>query len=141
MIRTYSEDYAGWVDDTARAIEEGRFCEIDRLALADEVRDLGEIERRELESAIRVLLIHLLKIRYQPEKQTRSWEASIRVQRKNIATFLASSPSLRPTLPGLIEDAYEKARIEASDETGIDLDAFPETCEFTTSQILASEPA
>jgi len=54
MIRTYEQDYAGWVEDTAKAIEEERFCEIDRVALADEVRDLGRIERRELESALRV---------------------------------------------------------------------------------------
>src|ERR1700761_4990475 len=94
-ITPYQDDYVQWVEDTARAIEEGRFDQIDRIALADEVRDLGISETRQLESALCVLLMHLLKTRYQPEMQTRSWEASIRAQRRHIAKYLKQSPSLR----------------------------------------------
>ncbi len=135
-MRAYEQDYAGWVEDTARAIEEGRFSEIDRVALADEVRDLGKSERRELESALRVLLLHLLKQRYQPEKRTKSCEASIRVQRKHFSKFLRESPSLRPELSELVADAYDSARIEAEQETGLDLDTFPEICEWTVAEVL-----
>ena len=35
----YQQDYTAWVEETARAIEEGRFEQIDRAALADEVLD------------------------------------------------------------------------------------------------------
>jgi Domain of unknown function DUF29 len=139
-LTAYQHDYAQWVEDTARAIEEGRFDQIDRIALADEVRDLGKIERRELESALRVLLIHLLKTKYQPEKQTRSWEASIRVQRKHVAEVLDESPSLRPKLPKLIGKAYDQARIDAANETGLDIDTFPEACEWSAAEMLA-DPA
>jgi hypothetical protein len=89
--RTYSEDYAGWIEDTACAIEDGRFSQIDRAALADEIRDLGKTERRELRSALEVLIMDMLKARYQPEKQTRSWGLTMRVQRKHIAEFLKQS--------------------------------------------------
>ena len=136
MMRAYEQDYAGWIEDTARAIEEGRLSEIDRVALADEVRDLGKSERREIESALRVLLIHLLKAKYQPAKKTPSWEASIRVERKHLAKFLRESPSLHPELPELLADAYDSARIEAANETAIDLDTFPETCEWTVAEVL-----
>jgi hypothetical protein len=71
-LRAYTEDYAGWVEDTARAIEDGRFDDIDRAALAGEVRDLGKSEGARIESALRILLLHLLKTKYQPEKRTRS---------------------------------------------------------------------
>ena len=135
-MRAYEQDYAGWVEDTARAIEEGRFNEIDRVALADEVRDLGKSERRELESALRVLLLHLLKQRYQPEKTTRRWETSIRVQRKHLSKFLRESPSLRPELSESVADAYDSARIEADQETGLDFDTFPEICEWTVAEVL-----
>ena len=104
-MRTYGQDYAGWVADTALAIEEGRFGDIDRAALADEVKGLGITERDRLESALRVLVMHLLKTKYQPEKQTRSWELTIRVQRKHLAKYLRQSPSLRPELPELLSDA------------------------------------
>ncbi len=134
--RTYTEDYAGWVEDTARAIEEGRFSEIDRAALADEVRDLGRSERARSESALRILVLHLLKTKHQPEKRSRSSEASIRVQRKHVAQFLQDSPSLRPELGRLLSSAYDDARIEAANETGIDIDLFPEECEWSVGEVL-----
>ena len=62
--------------------------------------------------------------------------ASVRVQRKQLAKFLRESPSLRPEFPELLADAYDKARIEAADETGIDIDTFPETCEWTVPEVL-----
>jgi hypothetical protein len=123
----------------ARAIEEGRFSDIDRAALADEVRDLGKSERRELKSAIEVLLMLMLKSGYQPEKQTRSWQASIKVQRKQVAEFLKESPSLSPDLPQFINDAFERARIKAADETGLELDMFPDECEWSMAQVLESD--
>jgi len=136
--RSYADDYVGWIDDTARAIEDGRFSEIDRTALADEVRDLGKSERRELESALEVLLMHMLKSRYQPDKQTRSWELTMKVQRKHIAKCLRRSPSLRPELPELIlADAYDIARLKAADETGLELEVFPESCQWTVEDVLA----
>jgi hypothetical protein len=137
MLRPYNEDYAAWVEDTARAIEDGRFDEIDRATLADEVRDLGKGERARLESALRIFVLYLLKTKYHPEKRTRSWEASIRVQRKHASEFLLESPSLRPELPKLLSNAYDNARIDAANETGIDIDTFPETCEWTVEEALA----
>jgi len=139
ILRAYTEDYAGWVEDTARAIEDGRFDDIDRAALADEVRDLGKSERARIESALRILLLHLLKAKYQSEKQSRSWEVSIRVQRKHASQFLLESPSLRPDLSKLLSNAYDDARIDAANETGIDIDTFPETCEWTVEQVLAEK--
>jgi hypothetical protein len=32
--------------------------------------------------------------------------------------------------------AYDEARIEAADETGIDFDTFPEVCEWTVGEVL-----
>jgi hypothetical protein len=135
--RSYATDYVGWAEDTAQAIEDGRFQDIDRAALADEVRDLSKSERRGLTSALKVLVMHMLKSRYQPEKQTPSWQASINVQREDVEEYLHESPSLRLDLPRLLEKAYQRARIEAADETGLELDAFPESCEWTVAEILA----
>jgi hypothetical protein len=137
LQRSYSDDYAGWAEDTAQAIEDGRFEDIDRSALADEVRDLSKSERRGLKSALEVLLMHMLKTRYRPEKQTPSWQASIDVQRDDIQDYLSDSPSLRPDLPRLLEKAYQRARIEAARETGLELNTFPESCPWTVAEVLA----
>jgi hypothetical protein len=136
LHRAYNDDYAGWIEDTALAIEQGRFSEIDRAALAAEVRDLGKSERRELKSALEVLITHMLKTRYQPEKQTRSWALIIKVQRDDIADVLEESPSLRRELPALMEKAYRKARLRAADETGFEVEKFPELCEWTVAEVL-----
>lgn len=49
-LTAYQGDYAQWVEDTARAIEECRFDRIDRTALADEVRDLGKPKHANLKA-------------------------------------------------------------------------------------------
>jgi hypothetical protein len=123
--RSYSSDYTGWAEDTANAVEEGRFEDIDRLALADEVRDLSKSERRGLRGALAVLLVHLLKTEYQPEKQT------------PILEYLEESPSLRPDLPQLLEKAYTRARIQAAQETGLELELFPASCQWTLAEVPA----
>jgi hypothetical protein len=87
-----------------------------------------------------VLLVHLLKAKYQPEKKTGNREASIRVERKHLTKFLRESPSLRSELPELPADVYDYARIEAANETGIDFDAFPEAGEWTVAEVLESPP-
>jgi hypothetical protein len=136
MIRTYEHDYAGWAEDTAKAIAEGRFHEIDLAALADEVASLSLKEKRQIESAMRVLLIHMLKAKYQPEKHTKSWDYTMTVQRRHIQKFLKASPSLKAKLDETLIDAYDDARLDASNETMIDLDTFPESCEWTLAEVL-----
>jgi len=135
-MRTYETDFAGWAEDTARAVHEGRFEEIDRTALADELEGLSSSERHRLRSALCLLAMHLLKVRYQPEKRSRSWDASIRVQRANVNDFLEESPSLRTRLPELLGKAYAQARIDAAAETGLDIDTFPEACPWTPVELM-----
>ncbi len=44
VIRSsYTEDFAAWADQTAQAIEQGRFADLDAAALADEVRDWPDL--------------------------------------------------------------------------------------------------
>jgi len=135
-MRAYKQDYAGWVEDTAQALEEGRFGEIDLVALADEVRDLGKTEKARIESALRVLLIHLLKMKYQPDKYTRSWDNAVAIQRRHLAKYSRESPSLRAKLDELLADAYDIARFDAANETGLMIDTFPELCEWTVPEVL-----
>ena len=134
-LRAYADDFAGWAEDTARAIEEGRFAEIDKAALADEVASLGKSARRELTSALRLVLTHLLKVEYQPEKHTRSWDNTIRRERRNALKFLKESPSLRAQLASFLAEAYEDAVYQAESETGLGIHTFPKVCPWTEAEI------
>ena len=130
-MRAYEADFAGWAEDTARAIQAGDFEGVDRAALAEEIAALSRSQRKELRN-------HLLKQQFRPELQTRSWDNTIREQFRNIQEELHDSPSLKSVLPELFADAYELARLGASTETGLALENFPETCPWTLEQVIAS---
>ena len=134
-MRSYETDFAGWAEDTARAICDGRWSEIDRVALADEVASLGKQERQRLRGGLAILLQHLLKLRYQPTKASRSWQITVELQRREAVRLLEESPSLRPVLDELTASAYKIGCLRAAQETGLAPEAFPEKNPFTDEEI------
>jgi hypothetical protein len=83
-----------------------------------------------------VLLVHLLKWKFQPEKQKLGWKATIREQRGRIAKRISKSPSLKSYPADILSEEYGYAVPSAADETGLPEDAFPSVCPFTIDQIL-----
>ncbi len=93
-------------------------------------------EKRELKSRLIVLLMHLLKWQYQPEKRSESWRSTITEQRICIEALLEDSPSLQPLLTEIFADCYEKACLKASEETAIKLNLFPKESPFSLKETL-----
>jgi type II secretory pathway component PulM len=91
----YDEDFAIWTAETARLLRAGRFDEVDIEHVADEIEDMGKRDKRELHSRLTVLILHLLQWKWQPEKQTRGWQATLLTQRAELDRVLEDSPSLR----------------------------------------------
>ena len=135
-----STDSHQWAIDTALAIREGRFRGIDWELVAEEIEGLARAERNALQSSLTLLMYHLLKMEYQPEPRSGSWERSIRNQRKAIEKLLLEMPSLKPFLgnPEFIETAYENALVEGTRENLPDsvLKQFPENCPYTAEMLL-----
>lgn len=121
----YEQDFYLWTQTIAQQLKENNFNEIDIPNLIEEIESMGRSEKRELKNRLIVLLMHLLKWQYQPEKRSESWRSTISAQRICIETLLEDSPSLQPLLTEVFEDCYQKARFKASDETGIKLNFFP----------------
>lgn len=126
----YERDFYSWLMEQARLVREGRWSAIDRDNLAEEIESLGREQFNKLESALRVLLLHLLKWDYQPERRSRSWELSIKEQRIAVQDVLDDNPGLTPRIPEATARAYRRARIEAAKETELDMDVFPATCPY-----------
>jgi hypothetical protein len=118
-------DLYSWARRQAELLREGRLAEIDAAAIAEEIDDLGEEQYDKLESALRVLMLHLLKWDHQPDQRSRSWTASVREQRRRVLRQLRKNPGLRSRLNEALGEAYEDARDEASVETGLPLNVFP----------------
>jgi hypothetical protein len=132
----YNTDYACWVEQTVELLRHGRLDEVDLGYLIEEVEDLGKSQRQALKSNLRVLLMHLLKWQYQPERQSNSWRSTIREHRNRIFDILEDSPSLQNFLVESLEQCYRQARLQAADETDLDAKIFPEQCPYTTHQSL-----
>ena len=124
----YERDVYSWSQEQARLVREGRWDLVDRVNVAEEIESLGRTEFNRLESALRVLLLHILKWDHQPKKRSRSWILSIQAQRLEIEDVLADNPGLKPRIGEALARAYRRARIEAAKETGLDTAEFPETC-------------
>ena len=134
----YAQDFYAWTQEQAALLREGAVQELDLHHLAEEIESLGKSDRRALGSHLRNLVMHLLKWHYQPDKRLRgqSWQRTILEQRRRIDRLLQQNPSLRPTLPALIEDSYAYIRKRTSLETRLPLTTFPDMCPWGMSQIL-----
>ncbi|MEA5576014.1 DUF29 domain-containing protein [Anabaena sp. UHCC 0451] len=132
----YDQDFYLWTKAIVEQLQENRFNEIDIPNLIEEIESMGRSEKRELKSRLIVLLMHLLKWQYQPEKRSESWRSTITEQRICIEALLEDSPSLQPLLTEVFADCYEKSRLKASEETGIKLNFFPKESPFTLDETL-----
>lgn len=134
----YEQDFYLWIQTTVEQLKENKFNEIDIPNLIEEVESMGRSEKRELKSRLIVLLMHLLKWQYQPEKRSESWRSTITEQRICIEALLEDSPSLKPLLSELFDECYQKARLKASDETGIKINFFPQESPFSQEETLTN---
>ena len=132
----YDQDFFAWSRQQADLLRAGDLAQADIEHIAEEIESMGRTEKRELISRLTVLLLHLLKWRYQPEKRGASWEASIRVQRNRLADHLEDNPSLKPLLPQALLSAYRDAALEAVAETGLPGATFPQACPWSEEQVL-----
>src|SRR3982751_98824 len=113
----YDRDLYGWAVEQAALLRAGRIAEADVLNIAEEIDDVGNEQYDKLESALRLILLHLLKWDHQPGRRSRSWRASISVQRKHVLRVLRKTPGLKSAVDEAIVEAYETARIEAGVQT------------------------
>lgn len=136
----YDQDEFGWLQQQADLLRAGRLDEIDRVSLIEFLTAMALTHRNAFQSAMTVLLHHMLKVLVQPEKTTRSWLLTIRVQQRHSRLLVKDNPGMRQYLPDLYLEAYSDARGDASIETGIEISRFPEDNPWTMDEALAFVP-
>lgn len=137
----YGGDFARWANEQAEAIAAGRWADVDAAHVAEEIDALGISQRTEVRSRLRVLMAHLLKIQYQPDRATPSWRDAIVEQAVSIDEVLLASPSLRREMPTFIAYAYTRACRLAAKETGLPRSTFPKVPTPAFEAALAAELA
>jgi len=140
-VASYEQDFLTWTQQQAEYLQKGRWAELDVKNLIEELEALGRSEQKELSSYFQVLVMHLLKCQYQPEKRTPSWNNTLSNCRDKIQDCLEDTPSLQRFLQDSewIEKYYRRARRDAAKETQKSLQTFPTECPYTIAQILDQE--
>ena len=134
---TYRTDFYAWTQEQVALLAAEEWEKLDIANIKEEIDSLGKRDKKEVTSRLKVLLMHLLKWKYQPQMNTGpSWHSTIRTQREEIEDELEYSPSLRREVPALIDKAYPRARRDAADEIGLALTTFPMDCPWTVEEIL-----
>jgi hypothetical protein len=132
----YDQDYYLWIMRTIELLNKKKFSELDLTNLVEEIEDMGKSEKKSITSNLRILLMHLLKYKYQSDKRTNSWLFTIVEHRKRLQEAFKVSPSLRRYYEEVFLDCYQDARELASAETGLSMQIFSEVCPFTPEEAL-----
>jgi hypothetical protein len=143
----YDRDLQLWIEQTISQLKTGEFETLDIEHLIEELTGLGKSEKNALRSNLKILLIHLLKLKVQhdvPDPMKSSWYSSVLEHRQRILDNLADTPSLNNFLMEALEKAYPDARKGAIKEGklakfGVRIpedNEYPTTCPFLIPQIL-----
>lgn len=132
----YETDFYAWAKEQAELLRAGKLTQADIDHIAEEIDSMGRTEKRELISRLTILLLHLLKWRFQPTLRGRSWRLSIEGQRLDVEAHLADNPSLKAVLGEAIAQAYRRATIEAQRETGLEASAFSPSCPWSFGEMM-----
>jgi CTP:molybdopterin cytidylyltransferase MocA len=97
---------------------------------------MGRTEKRELVSRLKVLLMQLLKWRFQPTGRGTSWRLTIEEQRREVIEHMADNPSLKSKVVEALANAHVTAVLAAARETGLDRRTFPVDCPWSYEQIV-----
>ena len=132
----YIEDETAWLETMAELIKAGAYDELDYASLREYLTDMAKRDRREVESRLVVLMMHILKWKHQPDQRSGSWRGSIIAQQQELSGA-ADGGVLRNHAESVLERAYRKAVDRAAAETGLPPDAFRAECGYSVDELLS----
>ena len=95
MKTTYEMDFYGWTEEQTHLLKQKDYSKVDWQNLIDEIESLGRSEKRSLTSLLTIYFMHLLKKKYQPNHDCRSWDLSIKNSHLKFLERLSENPSAK----------------------------------------------
>jgi Domain of unknown function DUF29 len=132
----YDVDFHLWLESNINLIKEGKLYQLDLENLLEELESIGNSDKSALESNLAILLMHLLKYKYQKNQRSNSWRYTIIEHRIRLKKAFKKSPSLKRYFNEVFNECYQDGRKYANAETGLSLNTFPLECPFTQIQVL-----
>jgi hypothetical protein len=121
----YETDWYAWTQDQAARLRDLpaalRPNGLDLEHLAEEVEDMGKAQRRTIESLLRRLLHHLLKLEFHPAAEPRRhWQREVAEFRSQLEDEFESSPSLYSRRSELARHAWKRALRDMREDLRLD---------------------
>jgi hypothetical protein len=139
LSELYEIDGYSWYMKNAQLIRERRFDEVDVDNLAEEVDLMAENYEDKLESALIILVLHLLKLEYRSDwvYDLASWQKSVDEQRDRVNRYIEKSTNLKKYFIELIkyEKVYKYSLKKAIKQAKLDIDKFPQKNPYTIEQL------
>src|SRR5262245_27835181 len=139
----YETDWYAWVQEQALLLEQGRFDALDVDHLIEELTLMAGSTREQLYDRLIVLLAHLLKLQVARsvlpgvyERAQRGWRLTCTEQRRRLARLLTRHPSLTPTVPTEMDEAFDVARLQVLAALQIDATWLPDVCPWEQTHVL-----
>ncbi len=132
----HADDLYTWVQEQVALLRAGRVDALDLENIAEELGDVGLSEYYRLQSAVEIILLHMLKWDHQPERRTRSWALSIAEHRERARIQQRKSPGLKSSLGEIRSDAYRLGRLGAARQMRRPVKSLPDECPYTWDEIL-----
>ena len=135
----YETDFSAWTAEQARRLRGSKPAGLDWENLAEEVESLGRSDKRAVGAALKVVLEHLVKWQFQPDKRSSSWSDSIEEHRDRTSRILDDSSSLATLPQEILKREYQRARRKVLRDTLLPPKSIPTTCNFTAKQALDAD--
>ncbi|VXD12295.1 DUF29 domain-containing protein [Planktothrix paucivesiculata] len=135
LSEIYEKDYFLWLEQTIKLLKNRHLNQIDYDHLIEELEELGNEQKRKVESLLEQIIRHLLLYQYwETEFQYNShhWHAEIIGFRTQIKRRLTTNLKqyLSQELLSIYADALKFVKAKTQ------LDNFPQQCPYTFEQIL-----
>lgn len=131
----YDRDFYEWTQEQARLLRAGRFADLDLENLVEEVESVGRSNKQEIRNRLAIIVEHLLKWEFQPDKRKYGWRSTLSEQRDSVEGVIEDSPSLAGHPSFVLQRAYRVGRSRAASDTGLPESIFPTECPYTVEQI------
>lgn len=141
-VAYYEQDFLLWIEQQSNLLRAGLFNELDIEHLIEEIESMGSEQKTAVQSLMRVILVHLLKLALSPAQEPRAkWIDEVLEFRAQIEYRMKTTPSLKHHAKSLLQDAWLQARRNAQKSflAYNEKVKIPIECPYTLEQVLDSE--
>lgn len=104
-------DFLRWTEEQTALFKAGKLAELDFENIFEELEDMGREQKVALQSLLRNIIIHLLKLELSPAIEPRpAWVEEITEFRDQAQTRIEETPSLKHYADELFLKAWPQAR-------------------------------